>query len=98
MDHFDAPTILAHEKILYWAFNKHGAISEDDFNRAKAVKQVPALGIIATVKFNSEIEITPEAKTDNEKEVTEKDSPTGTLYYVITSDPLVKHFMRKPNS
>jgi hypothetical protein len=97
MNRFDAPTLLAHDKILYWAFNKHGAISEEDFNRAKDAKQIPNLGIIATVKLNSDIEITPDSKEDKEESATDKAASTGTVYFVITSDPLVQQFMSEHN-
>jgi hypothetical protein len=93
MDHFGAPTTIAHEKILYWAFNKHGAVSEDDFNKAKEVKQAPELGIIATVKLNSEMEITPDPKEDEASAADTKAPATGSIYFIITSDPLVQEFM-----
>ncbi len=93
MGFFGAPTTMAHDKILYWAFNRHGAVSEEDFNRAKEAKQTPELGIIATVKLNSEMEITPDP-VEEEKAAAEKIPPaTGTIYFILTSDPLVKEFM-----
>ncbi len=89
---FGAPTTMAHDKILYWAFNRHGAVSEEDFNRAKEAMQTPELGIIATVKLNSEMEITPDPV--KEKSAAEKSPPaTGAIYFILTSDPLVKEFM-----
>jgi hypothetical protein len=94
MNLFDAPTTMAHDKILYWAFNKHGKISEEVFDRAKEAKQTPQLGIIATVKLNSEIEILPDQ--DEEEQEGGKDREknlTGAVYFIITSDPLVQKFM-----
>lgn len=93
MDHFGVPTTIAHEKILYWAFNKHGAVSEDDFNQAKKIKQTTGLDIIATVKLNSEMEITPDPKEEEESAEMKKESAAGAIYFIITSDPLVKEFM-----
>ncbi len=104
MDHFDTPTTMAHGKMLYWAFNKHGAVSEDDFNASKKIKKTSDLGIIATVKFSSELDITPdltvkqegiEEKKDGVKkeEKNEEQTPTGAIYFIITSDLLVKEFM-----
>ncbi len=84
MDLFDAPTTIAHDKILYWAFNKHGAVTEKDFNVAKKIKQTADLGIIATVKLNSEVEITPDSKEEDQ---------TGSIYFIITSDPMVQEFI-----
>ncbi|MCF6187292.1 MAG: hypothetical protein L3J49_07445 [Desulfobulbaceae bacterium] len=90
---FDAPTTMAHDKILYWAFNKYGAVSEEEFSLAKEAKQTLELGIIATVKLNSEMEISPDQK-EEEIGVVEKTHPgTGSVYFIITSDPLVKEFM-----
>jgi len=98
MDRFGLPTAMAHNKIVYWAFNRHGAVSEDDFNRAKKNGQVPKLGIIATVKLSSEIEISPDKKEEDHKKspdgtVVEPAPAIGTIYYIITSDPLVQAFM-----
>ncbi|RUM35403.1 MAG: hypothetical protein DSY50_00535 [Desulfobulbus sp.] len=91
MDVFGAPTTMAHDKILYWAFNKHGVISEDDFDKAKRINQTKALDIIATVKLNSDFAITPDQKKDDK--VIKKEAHKGTVYFIITSDPLVKQFM-----
>ena len=75
---FGAPTTMAHDKILYWA---------------KEAKQTPGLGIVATVKLNSEMEITPDP-VEEKKAAAEKTPPaTGTIYFIVTSDPLVKEFM-----
>ena len=93
MELFDAPTTLAHDKILYWAYNKHGAISEEDFNKAKEIKQTTALGIIATVKLNSEMDITPDPIEEESKTAEKKEAPAGSVYFIITSDPLVKQFI-----
>ena len=98
MDRFGLPTAMAHEKIVYWAYNRHGAISEEDFERAKKNKQIPGLGIIATVKLNSEIAITPDKGKDKEKNKTSKSTvvkqpATGTVYFIVASDPLVKAFL-----
>ena len=91
---FDTPTTMAHDKILYWAFNKYGAISEDDFNTAKKIKQTPNLGIIATVKLNSEMEIAPDSQ-EGEQETSEKkkEDQTGSIYFIITSDPMIQEFI-----
>lgn len=93
MGHFNAPTNIAHEKILYWAFNKHGAVSEEDFNNAKKLKQTPELGIIATVKLNSEMDIAPDIKKDEKVGEDQKDPVTGSIYFMISSQPLLMEFM-----
>jgi hypothetical protein len=100
MDKFSAPTTIAHGKMLYWAFNKHGAVSEDDFNISKKIKQTSGLGIIATVKFSSEHDITPDLTVEKEesgdkKEAVKKEeqAASGAIYFIITSDLLVQQFM-----
>jgi hypothetical protein len=93
MDQFGAPTTMAHEKIVYWAFNRHGAVSDEDFEQAKKIKQTADLDIIVTVKLNSEIEITPDPKEDAESTSGKKTDAIGSIYFIITSDPLVKEFM-----
>ena len=93
MDQFGAPTTMAHEKIVYWAFNRHGAVSDEDFDQAKKIKQTADLDIIATVKLNSEMEITPDPKENEESAEDTKAPATGSIYFIITSDPLVKEFM-----
>ncbi len=95
MTNFSAPTTIAHGKMLYWAFNKHGAVSEDDFITSKKIKQTKDLGIIATVKFSSELDITPDltVKQEDMEEKNEEQTPTGAIYFIITSDLLVKEFM-----
>ena len=93
MDQFGTPTTMAHEKIVYWAFNRHGAVSDEDFEQAKKIKQTADLDIIATVKLNSELEITPDPKEDAESTAEKKADAIGSIYFIITSDPLVKEFM-----
>jgi len=91
MSRFNAPTTMAHDKILYWAFNKYGPVTEEDFNRAKKVKQTTGLDIIATVKLSSEMKISPDPEEG--EDAAEKTETTGSVYFIITSDPLVKQFM-----
>ncbi len=94
MDKFGTPTTIAHGKILYWAFNKHGAVSEDVFDAAKKIKQTADLGIIATVKLSAERDIAPDLKVKEEGAEKSKDvSENGDIYFIITSDPLVRQFM-----
>ena len=93
MDRFSEPTTMAHDKIIYWAFNKKGAVPEVEFERAKEAGKTPELGIIATVKLNSTMKITPDPNEKGDKDPAQP-SETGTIYYVITSDPLVQEFLQ----
>ncbi len=92
MGRFGEPTTMAHDKILYWAFNKHGSVSEEAFNKAKKVQQTTELAIIATVKLNSDMEITPDPEKV-EGQVQQAEPAPGTIYFIITSDPLLRSFM-----
>lgn len=75
---FDEPTILAHDKIVYWAYGEKGKISSREFDTAKEDKK--KIGIIATVKFISDINIM------------DKEPDKGQVYYIISSDPVLKYF------
>lgn len=77
---FDEPTVMAHDKIIYWAWAKKGKISTKEFDTAKEKKK--KLDILATVKCVSDVNImaAPEKET------------TGSAYYVISSDAVLKHF------
>ena len=93
MDRFGEPTTMAHGKILYWAFDKKGLVSEERFNQAKQQQATGGLGIIATVKLNSDLEITPDQVDDGKKQAADTSRQKGTLYYIITSQPLVSEFV-----
>ncbi len=75
---FDDPTVLAHDKVVYWAYTKTGKVPADQFDLAKEIKK--PLDILATVKFVSDIKIM-------EKEASET---KGQAYYIISSDPILK--------
>jgi hypothetical protein len=77
---FDEPTIFAHEKIVYWAYEQNGKISTVRFDKAKEEKK--KLDILATVKFTSDIKIMGE----------QEGSSKGYVYYIISSDPILKYF------
>ncbi len=81
---FGEPTAIAHEKIIYWAFDDKGKITEEAY---KMAKDEGDLNVIATVKLQSSDEIIK--VTGGEiKEAQE-------VYYLISSEPLLKHFIKK---
>jgi len=79
---FDDPTVLAHDKVVYWAYAKKGIITSKEFDAARQNKK--KLDILATVKFISDINIMEKIK--------ESDPATGQVYYIISSDPILKFF------
>jgi hypothetical protein len=79
---FDDPTVLAHDKVVYWAWAQQGKISSEAFDRAG--KHRKPLAVLATVKCISDIKI-----------MEKSDGPaTGQVYYIISSDPILKFFSR----
>lgn len=77
---FDEPTVLAHDKVVYWAYIDKGKIISEIFDAAK--KEKKTLPILATVKFVSDINIMEKAE----------DPAKGQVYYIISSDPILKRF------
>ena len=79
---FDNPTVLAHDKVVYWAYTKKGHIASKEFDTARQNKK--KLDILATVKFVSDINFI--------KKVKEPDLSTGQVSYIISSNPILKFF------
>ena len=75
---FGDPTVMAHDKIIYWAFGPEGKLSEKQYRNDKDVHK--KLNILATVKLNSDMKIV--GKSDLSK--------VGNIYYIISSDPVLK--------
>jgi hypothetical protein len=83
---YGEPTTMAHDKMIYWAYTAAGKIPEETYRKIKDSSQ--AVDILATVKFNSSFKIT------GENPAPEK---TGTIYFIITSDSLVREFISQDN-
>ncbi|MCP3942338.1 MAG: hypothetical protein GY710_12730 [Desulfobacteraceae bacterium] len=77
---YEDPSIFAHDKVVYWAWGKKGKFTSVQFDMARENNK--NLAVIATVKFNSEIKIMDKRETKN----------IGDVYYIISSDPLLKFF------
>ena len=75
---FGDPTVMAHDKIIYWAFGPKGKLSEKQYRNDKEVKK--KLNILATVKLNSDMKIV--GKSDLSK--------VGDIYFVISSESVLK--------
>lgn len=75
---FEDPTVLAHDKVVYWAYTNKGKVSSQMFDSAKKNKK--PLDILATIKFVSDIKIMKK----QEKAV------SGQAYYIISSDPVLR--------
>jgi hypothetical protein len=75
---FGDPTIMAHDKIIYWAFDEKGKISEEVYRKAK--KEGQPRKAIAIVKLDSSQKIMDKGGS------LEK----GRVYYIISSEPILK--------
>jgi len=84
---FGDPTVFAHGKTVYWAYNIGGKISEEKFDNAKNASE--QLEIMATVKLESSEPLMGNDK-DQESAQHAKKEDAQTVYYVISSEPLLK--------
>jgi hypothetical protein len=75
---FGDPTVMAHDKTIYWAFDEKGKISEEQYREAKATQK--PLKTLATVKLDSTHKIMDSsAPGDN-----------SSVYYIVSSEPILK--------
>jgi len=79
---FAEPTTMAHDKIIYWAYTDQGKVQEEYYNKCR--QDGKELDILATVKFNSSFEVMAEDPDPEE---------TGTIYFIISSDPLIRQYV-----
>lgn len=84
MANYGPPTTMAHSKIMYWAYGPDGKIDEDTYQLSK---ETGSIDILATVKFNSNIPVSPGMTDDSMEDV-------GNIYYIITSDPLLGAYVK----
>jgi len=78
---YGEPTTTAHDKIIYWNYNKKGKISRDVFDFEKTSGIDP----LGTIKFSSSEGIDAEQSAENPTPIS--------AYLMITSDPLSKVFL-----
>jgi hypothetical protein len=75
---FGDPTVMAHDKTIYWAFDEKGKISEEQYREAKANRE--PLKTLATVKLDSSRKIMDESDPEED----------GSVYYIVSSEPILK--------
>ena len=85
MARFGEPTTMAHGKIIYWAFGSSGKVDQEAYEKARTTGDID---ILATVKFNSTMEVSPGMSDETSLE-------TGTIYYIITSDRLLELYLAR---
>ena len=69
--------------MIYWAWGRNGRIEDEAF---QAAKETGELDVLATVKFNSTLIVTPGMTNENTEDV-------GTIYYIIASDRLLEAYV-----
>ena len=75
---FGDPTVMAHNKIIYWVFDPEGKLTRGQYEKAKQADG--KLNILATVKLNSSMKIMGDSIRSDE----------GSVYYIISSEPALK--------
>ena len=80
---FGDPTVMAHDKTIYWAFNEKGKISEEQYRQAKATRK--PLEILVTVKLDSSRKVMDSSDAMEE----------GSVYYIVSSEPILKRIHRR---
>jgi hypothetical protein len=79
------PTVMAHDKTIFWAFDEKGKISEEQYREAKATKK--PLKTLVTVKLDSSHKIMDSSDPGQD----------GSVYYIVSSGPILKLInSRKP--
>lgn len=86
MTRFGEPTTTAHGTLIYWAYGPQGKIDAETYAGAKTTGNIE---ILATVKFNSTLALSPGLGHDNPEE-------TGNIYYIIASDRLLNSYLTSP--
>ena len=75
---FGDPTVIAHDKTIYWAFDENGKISEEQYRDIK--EKGEPLKTLATVKLDSSRKILGDSDPEED----------GSVYYIVSSEPILK--------
>jgi hypothetical protein len=75
---FGDPTVMAHDKTIYWAFDLKGKISEEQYRETKVNRE--PLKTLATVKLDSSRKIMDDSNPEED----------GNVYYIVSSEPILK--------
>lgn len=93
---FGEPTAEAHGKTIYWIYAAEGLISEELYRTVKDKGMLETLGVLATVKFSSSLNV-DELSLNAKKEKTEDETINATSdnYVMLQSDILSKKYIGK---
>ena len=92
MFEFGEPTVMAHNKLIYWSYDKNGKITQDEFEFAR---QSGGAQSLATVKLSSSESIGVPVAPENKEAQGEQNDSSISAYVIITSDPLSKLFLAR---
>ena len=96
---FGDPTVLAHDKIIYWVYGADGIMSEEEYYRIKKEKE--SLKTLATLKLSSSESIMgKKSKMNNKDKVANQpsaDQKNISVYYVLSSQRLLEIITSQKN-
>lgn len=81
MMNYHEPTLMAHDKLVYWAYDEDGKISEQQF---EASKKTGGREVLVTVKFSSSKPIFREMMKETDK----AEDSSADIRVIIHSNPL----------
>lgn len=93
MMQFDEPTTMAHDKLIYWVYDKNGRITQKDFDQARSEG---GSKVLATINLSSSNAIRPTERKVTDSEEKKKEDEVDELtevYIMITSNTLSKIFL-----
>ena len=93
---YEYPSLMAHDRIIYWAYGLDGLLSTEAFDMAKETAK--GLDVIATVKFTSEQPITGQAppqqdvsqQGDPKQRESKQEKSKGDGYLLLSSPPILQ--------
>ena len=93
MDRFGEPTTVAHDRMIYWAYDNAGKISQE---RLEAVRRGDAtISVLATVKLHTDLPLGgQQPATGPEKETSDK-AQSGAVYFILSSPVLSGQMVRR---
>jgi len=99
MMEFGEPTTMAHDKLIYWAYNGDGVIGQELY---QAMRKANNLDILATVKFSSKVSIAEVTDKDsgntvnkdgNHRVVEKEEENKNLIYCIVSSPPVLKRYI-----
>jgi len=103
MMEFEEPTTMAHDQLIYWAYNGDGLIGQELYD---AMRKENELNILATVKFSSKVHISDMTRKEKDKKTVDteekasekadnaaKEEQKNSIYCIVSSPPLLSRYI-----